>query len=684
MKRWLAPLLFLASCSPQPMPPAPGTPATTAAAAIPEGRTPEERRDLFAAALSLYEQGKHEPAEVLFRRADEVYPALADYAARYLAKLAEARHDDARALVHWGTIASRYRDSVWRGEAELALARARARTGDWPGAAAHCAAAREDLDDPEQRAAALWLASQAARHLGHAEESRALVAELRSHHPSSPEAAAARDAAWAEREAVALRSARRAGAEVSLLLSEGEARRALELVRLAAARHRSPAELPGLLWLEARALDQSGDRDGSLRLLERLCATYPRHPAAAQALYRLASLAWNRDDDGEALRLFGRYAWQYPHGAQTADCLYAVGRIHQEAGRFDRAARQFARLARTHPQSPLAVEARFRVGWCQYRAGHRALAGQTFRDLAELGGRERAAALYWRARATGDVRALEELLRESPETYYAGLAERRLGRVEGSALASRVATTLGLPDAATCHGGESHLARFGELKTMRLHALARRELSAFERLTSGCDGLLIGLWSEVEGYRQSVGRALHAARCGLDSPWLRYCYPLGFRGVIEEQAARRSLDPHLVVALIRQESLFDSRARSAANAVGLMQILPPTGERLAASIGLGDFHDGRLADPTANVSLGTAYLRELLDRYQGNLPRALAAYNAGEAAVDKWQRRYAGLEDDEFVESISYRETRGYVKRVLQNHRIYQALYGRERSAGGG
>jgi soluble lytic murein transglycosylase len=106
-----------------------------------------------------------------------------------------------------------------------------------------------------------------------------------------------------------------------------------------------------------------------------------------------------------------------------------------------------------------------------------------------------------------------------------------------------------------------------------------------------------------------------------------------------------------------------------------MQILPATGSALAARHGLGDFDASQLLDPATNVTLGTAYLRELLDRYSGNLPRALAAYNAGEAAVDKWQRRYADLEDDEFVESISYRETRGYVKRVLANRRMYGALY---------
>jgi len=88
------------------------------------------------------------------------------------------------------------------------------------------------------------------------------------------------------------------------------------------------------------------------------------------------------------------------------------------------------------------------------------------------------------------------------------------------------------------------------------------------------------------------------------------------------------------------------------------------------------FTADQLYDPARNIALGTAYLQTLGERYAGNQPRILAAYNAGEAAVDKWQRRYPDVDDDEFVESISYRETRGYVKRVLQNRRLYGALYG--------
>ena len=76
-----------------------------------------------------------------------------------------------------------------------------------------------------------------------------------------------------------------------------------------------------------------------------------------------------------------------------------------------------------------------------------------------------------------------------------------------------------------------------------------------------------------------------------------------------------------------------------------------------------------------NVRLGTTYLRGLLDRYRGSVVLALAAYNAGEAAADKWLAQFGHLEADEFIENVSFRETRGYVKLVLRNYRTYRRLY---------
>jgi soluble lytic murein transglycosylase len=84
---------------------------------------------------------------------------------------------------------------------------------------------------------------------------------------------------------------------------------------------------------------------------------------------------------------------------------------------------------------------------------------------------------------------------------------------------------------------------------------------------------------------------------------------------------------------------------------------------------------------TVNVDLGTSLLRRLLDRYGGSRVKALAAYNAGEDAVGRWEKRYAGRPDDEFVELISYRETRDYVKAVIQHYEVYRQLYAPSASA---
>jgi soluble lytic murein transglycosylase len=136
------------------------------------------------------------------------------------------------------------------------------------------------------------------------------------------------------------------------------------------------------------------------------------------------------------------------------------------------------------------------------------------------------------------------------------------------------------------------------------------------------------------------------------------------------------VDPLLIEALIRQESLFEPEAVSPADAHGLMQLLPRTAREIAASAGRPPPTPAALHDTATNIELGTRLLRRLLDRSGGSRVKALAAYNAGEDAVAKWEQRYAGRPDDEFVELISYRETRDYVKAVIRNYQVYRRLYG--------
>jgi soluble lytic murein transglycosylase len=155
----------------------------------------------------------------------------------------------------------------------------------------------------------------------------------------------------------------------------------------------------------------------------------------------------------------------------------------------------------------------------------------------------------------------------------------------------------------------------------------------------------------------------------------RFLYPLGFWSVVEREARARGLDPLLVTSLIRQESLFMPDAVSPADAHGLMQLLPRTARDVAADAGLTPADARALHAVPTNVRLGTTLLRRLLDKYDGSSAKALAAYNAGEDAVTKWEKRYGPRPDDEFTELISFRETRDYVKLVLQNLQVYRQLY---------
>jgi soluble lytic murein transglycosylase len=106
-----------------------------------------------------------------------------------------------------------------------------------------------------------------------------------------------------------------------------------------------------------------------------------------------------------------------------------------------------------------------------------------------------------------------------------------------------------------------------------------------------------------------------------------------------------------------------------------MQILPSTGQRFARQLGIGDFSIGRLTDPETNVRIGTHYLARLVDQF-GDIAPALAAYNAGENRVIRWQAERPGLDRDEFIDDIPYPETQFYVKRVIGTAADYRTLYG--------
>ena len=146
----------------------------------------------------------------------------------------------------------------------------------------------------------------------------------------------------------------------------------------------------------------------------------------------------------------------------------------------------------------------------------------------------------------------------------------------------------------------------------------------------------------------------------------RLRYPLRYEQVVRGHARNYRLNPALLAAVIYTESKFDANAESAAGAIGLMQLLPDTAKGIAIRTGGKRFVVSDLYVPELNVRYGAWYLRHLLDRY-GDERTALAAYNAGQANVDRWKAAGVG---------IQFRETRYYVEKIERLKKVYASAYG--------
>lgn len=152
-------------------------------------------------------------------------------------------------------------------------------------------------------------------------------------------------------------------------------------------------------------------------------------------------------------------------------------------------------------------------------------------------------------------------------------------------------------------------------------------------------------------------------------------YPRLWAGEVCAAAEKTGAPEELIWAVMRRESKFRRRAISRAGAVGLMQLLPSTAADVAIRVGITP-EDTDLHQPEQNVLLGASYMMQLVRRFGGDLPRAVAAYNAGASNVARWNALGAG-DWIEWVEEIPYAQTREYVRSVLENREVYLMISGR-------
>ena len=626
-----------------------------------------------------------EAARTAFEHVRQHEPLLVDYSLYFLGELHLKAGSPVEARAVFERLLDEYPTTVWQSNAALALARLTFAEERWERTLAYAKQAQQaPLVTDAVRHQCTLLIAQVYERQGKRSLAYQRYQALRASAPRTAvgEAAKARVAALREQhpEDFPLQTARAYYDETKVLVKEEDVETARNLAEQFQTRFSTSSLRPAGLLLLAGLYKSQGQREAAITQWREVVERYPNTPFAPKALYRWARFFWNRDEDDAALLLFKRLTKAYPRHDLAAEAWNAMGRIFQSKQDNASAAAAYQHLRQQFSRTPLALEAHWRQGWMAYSQGEYRTAQKIFQKLAQSvpGTVEGIRALYWQARATGRLGQSEEaatvyrrLLRRYPHGYYALWAERRL-RTTLSALPHQTLPASPTPRLSAVQG--AHYQRYTTLVDLGLLDLARRELDFVRHHAqkgTSWTKFFISAYQRVNDYT-SVFRLL--PRLNLRSAARQvYLYPQAYWDLVLTHAEKKDLDPYLIISLIRQESLFDAAAVSRANAYGLMQLLPTTAARLTDLPLSGG---SALTDPAFNIRLGTTYLRGLLERYQGSLILALGAYNAGERAADKWLTQFGELEPDEFVENISYGETRRYVKLVLRNYRTYVQMYG--------
>lgn len=392
----------------------------------------------------------------------------------------------------------------------------------------------------------------------------------------------------------------------------------------------SPWRLATLVDIADQARVQN-DATTYLPLYRACAATFPQDPRAAWCHWRIAFESYRKDQE-DAYDLLREQIQRYPDSPDTNDALYFLGRL-QERKNDNAAARAcYEELVARFPNTYYAVIARERLKQPRIEAATPAPAMLAFLH-----------SIAWPPRD------------EFPSFTPGDTTKTRIERAQ-------LLQLTGLNDFAE---GELKFGARSDDDQANVYAF---ELAKFATARNAPEQALHYIKAYAPGYLFMPFDQAPVA-------FWRMAFPLPFRDYVEQHSRAQGLDPFLVSALIRQESEFNPKVISHANAYGLMQLLPSTGRQLARHFGIRRLSANQLLIPNRNVQLGTYFFRNLLNSFDGQIELALASYNAGPGRASLWRTWGPFREQAEFIETVPFHETRGYIQIVLRNADVYRRLY---------
>ena len=359
------------------------------------------------------------------------------------------------------------------------------------------------------------------------------------------------------------------------------------------------------------------------------------------------------------------------------EAIYRLAMIAKDEGDVNLTAVFLKQLIAENPSSSYKNDALWQIGWILYSLGNLEESLEALIPLENSPLKMRA--VYWQGKISlmlgkkDNAARLFKIAADSfPPVYYSVKSRKALEMISGHEL-QEVNFKIGNRKSEIANSHESlPMQRARRLLGLGLNNLALKELASMNYRQDPINISL--LYRQAGDFYHSYISARSLSYDFTDFAY-QLAFPEGYKELVESAANELQIDPLLVYAVMMQESEFDEKAVSGAGAVGLLQIMPGTGEMIARKLSHPSFKQDKLFLPAININFGAWYLKTMITRFKGNLPLAVAAYNAGPNAVDEWLKKWGRLDADEFVENIPYQETRKYVERVIGYYEAYKTIY---------
>ncbi|MEM9771463.1 MAG: transglycosylase SLT domain-containing protein, partial [Cyanobacteria bacterium P01_D01_bin.73] len=452
---------------------------------------------------------------------------------------------------------------------------------------------------------------------------------------------------------------------------------------------------PRNAYRAGRGLQLGRKKPEAIAAYRKAVQKFPNAPETGEARIKLAGLLPAKD----RVDFLNQTIQQFPHLSGEAIALQANAFDDLNSGTTAAQLRQ--KLLQNHGDSEAAATIHWKGAWeaaknnqlnSAIRQSQAIVSQAPDSELAPRAG-------YWLGKwqaaagnGEGAKQAYQIVLKRYPTSYYAWRSAHRLGlpvgdfstvrqlRPKTQLPQTRSPLPVGNPALQELYQLHQDQAAWEEWKAQR----NQRSPSISEQFTDGV--MRVGVGDNLTGiflisnlaWRDLPEEKDEYEKLSQTNGYWYGLYPFPYTKEIEAAAQKRNFHPMLVAGLIRQESRFEKDIESVAGAIGLMQVLPTTGDWGAKEIGLAEFN---LRNPSDNLALGTWFLDYTHREYDGNSMYAIASYNAGPGNIAKWIKRFNPQDLDKFVEEIPFPETRNYVKAVLGNYWNYVRLYDAETQA---